>query len=88
MKAIKTEHSNHNFGPPKGQEDVITDLPCEIEDDVPGYARGRVIWSVWEPSEGERRAIANGQNIKLGVGWIGGFPPVSVGVTAETKVEG
>jgi hypothetical protein len=87
VRAVKTENSNHNFGPPRGQEELITDLPCEIEDDVPGYGPGRVIWSVWEPTEGERAAIANGHYVRLGVGWIGAFPPVSVGVTDEKKVD-
>lgn len=87
MNVVKTKNSNHNFGPPPGQEDSIGDLPCQIEDDVPGFGGGRVIWSVWEPTKEERRAIANGQNVRLGVGWIGGFPPVSVGITHEERAE-
>lgn len=85
MKPIKTENSNHNFGPPSGHEDHVGDLPCEIDDGDPfGFGEGsRVIWAVYEPDEGERRAIANGQNIKLGIGWIGAFPPISMGVTEE-----
>lgn len=80
MKPIKTEHSNHNFGPPPNVTDgSIGDLPCQIVDED-GY---REIVSVWEPSKAEREAIANGLNIRLGVGWIGAFPPVSLGVTHE-----
>lgn len=86
MRAVKTEKSNHNFGPPSGHEDTVGDLPCEWDKDDP-YGNGtEVIWSVWVPSEGERAAIANGQNVKLGVGWIGGFPPVSMTVTDEAVI--
>jgi hypothetical protein len=87
MRVIQTANSNHNFGPPQGNEEIIGDLPCQIEEGVAAYGGGRVIWSVWEPTEAERKAIANGQNVRLGVGWIGGFPPVSVGVTHETELE-
>jgi hypothetical protein len=85
MKAVKTVNSNHNFGPPPGQEEIIGSLDCEIEEGVADFGGGRVIWSVWEPNDIERRAIANGQNIKLGVGWIGGFPPVVIRITDERK---
>lgn len=78
MRPIKTARSNHNFGPPPGKEGEIGNLPCEIVD----YDGGeRYIYSVWKPSRAEREAIANGQNVSLGVGWIGGFPPVSLGIT-------
>lgn len=88
MRPIKTENSNHNFGPPEGHEDHVGDLPCEIDrGNAFGFGEGStVIWAVYEPDEGERAAIANGQNIKLGVGWIGSFPPISMGVTEETAV--
>lgn len=77
MLPVKTEQTNHNFGPPPGQEDEIGDLPCEFRDtDI-----GRIVYSTWAPSSGEREAIAAGQNIELGVGWLGSFPPVSLGVT-------
>lgn len=88
MRPIKTENSNHNFGPPPGHDDHVGNLPCEIDDGDPfGFGEGsRVIWAVYEPSEGERAAIVNGQNIKLGIGWIGGFPPISMGITDEKAV--
>ena len=87
MRAVKTEKSNHNFGPPKGDTSGITDLPCEVDDSDPYENGSEVIWSVWVPDEGERAAIANGQNVKLGVAWIGKFPPVSMTVTDEAVVE-
>ncbi len=84
MRPIKTANSNHNFGPPLGQEEYIGDLPCEIVDE-PGQHREVV--SVWEPSPAERLAILNGQNIRLGIGWVGAFPPVSIVVTDETRLK-
>lgn len=80
MKPIKTVNSNHNFGPPPNVTDgSIGDLPCQVVDER-DY---REIVSVWELTDMERQAIANGYNIRLGVGWIGAFPPVSLGVTHE-----
>jgi hypothetical protein len=85
MRVIKTENTNHNFGPPPGQEDVIGDLPCQTVStrEAWGHGNGTVIFSVWQPTPEERRAICNGSNIRLGVGWLGTFPPVSVGITDE-----
>jgi hypothetical protein len=88
MNPIKTENSNHNFGAPVGHEDHVGDLPCEIDDGDPfGFGEGsKVIWAVYEPNQAERNAIAQGANVKLGIGWIGKFPPVSVGITDEKAV--
>lgn len=82
MRAVKTENSNHNFGPPEGTpEGEILDLPCEwVEDPNNG---NRVVRSVWQISENERQMIANGANIQLDVWWIGAFPPVVMSVTDE-----
>ncbi len=76
MKPVRTLYSNHNFGPPPGHEGVIDDLPCQIVEE-PGF---KEIRSVWELSQQDRDAIANGCNLVLGIGWIGAFPPVSLGV--------
>ena len=82
MEAVKTAESNHNFGPPQGySESQIGNLPCCFEE----TEYGRFVFSVWEPTPEERQAIANGQNIRLGVGWIGAFPPVSLGTTHLTR---
>lgn len=86
MFARKTVKSNHDFGPPPGQEDLVGNLPCEWDKSDPYGTGADVIWSVWEPTEGERAAIANGQNVKLGVAWIGSFPPVSMTVTDEEVI--
>jgi len=82
VKPIKTARSNHNFGPPAGHEGSIGDLPCQrlTEENIPW------IRSVWQPSEDERRAIADGANIELDVAWIGGFPPVSLNVSDEVAL--
>jgi hypothetical protein len=82
MRSVKTVATNHNFGPPAGRESEIGDLPCQWAREEP---YGEVIWSVWVPSDDERKAIADGWNVRLGVGWIGAFPPVSVGITHLTE---
>lgn len=84
MKPIKTSSSNHNFGPPRSVTDgSIGDLPCEItEEDGLRWVR-----SIWRPSDEEREAIAAGGNVELDVGWIGGFPPVSVNTTDVVAAE-
>lgn len=77
MNPITTAETNHTFGPPPGQEDRIGSLPvCREVTEL-----GLFHYAVYEPTPQERRAIAEGQNIQLGVGWIGGFPPVSLGIT-------
>ncbi len=75
MRPIVTPATNHNFAPPEGQEDTIGDLPCHFEDED----WGRVVWSEWEPTPTEREAIAKGHNLRLGIGWLGAFPPVYLG---------
>lgn len=84
MKPIRTDNSNHNFGPPRSVTDgSIGDLPCEItEEDGLRWVR-----SIWRPSDEEREAIAAGGNVELDVGWIGGFPPVSVNTTDVVAAE-
>lgn len=81
MKAVRTENSNHDFGPPDGKEDEILNLPCQLIVDDGGEVK--VVRSVWVISDEEREYIANGGNIELDVYWIGAFPPVSVNVTDE-----
>jgi hypothetical protein len=64
------------FALPGGTED--NDLWVERQV-VEGHP---VIRSVWEPSEEERRAIADGANVTLMV-WGSGTPPVAIAVTRE-----
>lgn len=84
MLPIKTTETNHNFGPPHGKEGEIGDLPCAFPVET---EHGPFVYAVYELSDEDRKAIANGWNIRLGVGWIGAFAPVSLGVTHLTKVE-
>jgi hypothetical protein len=80
MRAIKTENTPENLGPPPGTpEGEILDLPFRWDNQY-GY---KEVVSVWRLTEAERDAIANGCNVELGVGWIGAFPPVRLGVTHE-----
>jgi hypothetical protein len=86
MKPIKTALSNYNFGPPPNADELgvpIGDLPCQFPVNENGFNQ---VVSVWEPSAEERAAIAAGHNIRLGVGWLGQFPPVSLGVTHEGAI--
>ena len=84
MRPIKTDETNHNFGPPRGREDSIGDLPCRNE----MLDGSTVVYSVWEPSEHERAAIARGENLRIGVfGLGGGMVPISLGITHLKEVE-
>jgi hypothetical protein len=83
MKPVKTENSNHNFGPPHGKEGEIGDLPCQRVDHDDGT---RTYFSTWELNDADRQAIANGENLQLGVAWIGAFPPISLGITHEKRL--
>jgi hypothetical protein len=71
MDPIKTNRSNFVY---KGPTPDIGDLACErtTESGTP------VVYSVWEPSEEERRAIAEGGYVKLGIWGMEPIPPVSV----------
>lgn len=79
MLPVKTGKTDQNFGPPEGHEKEIGNLPYYWSHEH-GF---KEVVSVWEPSEAERRAIAAGCNVRLGVGWLGAFPPITLGVTHE-----
>lgn len=79
MKPIETSLTTTSIGPPPGKKDEIGSLPGRWEE----TEHGQFFYAVYELSDEDRKAIANGYNIRLGVGWIGGFPPVSLGVTHE-----
>jgi hypothetical protein len=88
MRAVRTKASNHDLGAPLGREASVLSLPCQIDTTVGGPDDGQVVvYSVWEPSDEERAAIAAGENVRLGVWWVGVFPPVSIGVTGEPVIE-
>lgn len=74
MTPITTKKTTGMYRAPKGRENEIGGLPF--------YREAGVIYSVWELEDWERRAIAGGQNIILGI--IGEpIPPVSLGITNE-----
>lgn len=77
MRPFKTENSNHVFRAPVGQKAKFEDLDCEVASDP------NVVYSVWVPTDKERLELATGWNVKLAIGWIGAFPPVSMQVTDE-----
>lgn len=86
MRAMRVASTNFTFNAPPGEEDRIYDLPCEIREES-GRADGeRRVYATFVLEDWEREAIAAGQNIELGVTWIGGFPPVSLAVTPAQPV--
>lgn len=77
MKAVRTEKSNFiYYGPIEG----IGDLDCQI---IPDSEWGRVVRSIWIPTDEERQYIADGGNIELDILTPEQIPPVSVNVTDE-----
>lgn len=77
MGPRRTPTSNRVFLLEGGNED--NDLWVRTGVDSSGHA---TIASVWELTDEEREAIANGANIELMV-WGLGTPPVSLAVTHE-----
>lgn len=77
MRPRRFKSANKVFRLEGGNED--NDLWVRQGSDHEGYA---TIISVWQPTEEERRAIAEGANIELCV-WTRRTPPVSIIVTSE-----
>lgn len=75
MKPRRTPDSNVVFHLPGGNED--NDLWAEATLDTSGR---RVICSVWQFTDEERQAVAEGANIELVV-WGSGVPPLAVHIT-------
>jgi hypothetical protein len=78
MEPITTAETNMNYVAQLGiSEDEIGNLPCArlIEHGMRG------IYSVWELTDDERKRIAEGDNIRLGIIGQEPIPPVSLGVT-------
>lgn len=77
MRPITTAETQFDYGPPKGMEQEVSTLPCAR---VKEYgATG--IYSVWEPTESERKLIGLGHNVRLGIIGREPIPAVSLGVT-------
>ena len=77
MKARRTHNTTRVFRLPGGTED--NDLWVYDIDDGEG---NNIIASVWEPTLEERKAIANGENVRLLV-WGRGIPPFAMDTTDE-----
>ena len=87
MLPIRTEKTTDTLAGPSGQPSV-QDLPIDRTTVESGPLEGAVVlYSVWEPSEEERKLISEGAYVLLGI-YAPGHPVVSVGVTTERKVEG
>lgn len=81
MKPVKTEHTTTTIKLRGGTDE--NDLPAYAQPDGHG---GRVICSVWKPTDDEREAIAKGENLRLAV-WASGMPPVAIELTDERVIE-
>lgn len=80
MKPVRTRTSNCTY---LGPREDIGDLPCERV----RYDDGdRVVYAVYELTDEDRKAIADGANVKLGI-WTEPIPPVSLRVTDEQALE-
>lgn len=81
MRARRTERTDKVLHLPGGTEDNDLWFYVEVvEDKVMGVVP--VINSVWVPSDEERKAIAEGANIRL-MTFSNEHPPVSIDVTHE-----
>lgn len=82
MDPIKTNRSNFVY---RGPTDDIGDLDVERTSEQ----GASVVYAVFEPSEEERQAIADGGFVKLGIWGMEPIPPVSLRtVKNEEKIGG
>jgi hypothetical protein len=80
MRPIKTPYTPDVY---KGNGEEVMDLPCKIERRADGSQMG--VWSVWEPDEDERKSLAEGGSVLLGVFTPEALPPVYVGITEDKE---
>lgn len=80
MKPRRIRSSNVCLSLPGGNED--NDLWVEVARDTEGAP---VFMSTWEPSEAERRLLAEGGTVSLVV-WGKAHPPVAIETTAPLEV--
>jgi hypothetical protein len=73
MRPVKTNESNFTY---LGPTTEIADLPCRNE--------GMNTFSVWEPTDAERKMIADGAHIRLGIHGARPIPPVSLQIVTNT----
>lgn len=80
MLPIKTNRSNFVY---KGPTPDIGDLPCERTTE----SGTSVVYAVFELADEERKAIADGGFIKIGIWGMEPIPPISVNtIKDEEKV--
>jgi hypothetical protein len=72
MTPIKTNEANFTY---LGPTPEIADLPCRNE--------GTDTYSVWEPTAEERRMIAEGAHVRLGIYGARPIPPVSLQIVVN-----
>lgn len=72
MHPIRTNESNFTY---LGPTTEVADLPCRLE--------GRDTYSVWALTPEERKQIAEGANIRLGIIGMRPIPPVSLQVVVN-----
>lgn len=73
------------YGAPHVMEAQIGGLPCIRMTSAGGY---KGVFSVWEFTDVERKLIADGANIELGILGREPIPPVSLAITDVKKMEG
>jgi hypothetical protein len=73
MQPIRTNESNFTYLGPTRE---TADLPCRLEGQ-------RDTFSVWEPTEEDRKIIAAGGHVRLGIHGVRPIPPVSLQVVAN-----
>ena len=85
MRVIKTATSNHVYG---GDGRNVQDLHCRVANlQSADYQDGALItMAVWQPDEDERRRIAKGANIEVGILYANPIPPTVVSVTDEQEL--
>lgn len=72
MRPIRTKESNFTYLGPTRE---IADLPCRRE--------RADTFSVWTLSDAERKAIADGANLRIGIWGMTPIPPISLEVVAN-----
>jgi len=75
MRPIRTRKTTGIYGAPVGLDESIGGLPFWRAQNEYG---GTTVYSVWTFSEGERRALAEGANLVLGIVGMEPIPPVSL----------
>lgn len=83
MRPIKTPHSNFLY---RRGDAGVADMPCEFTQVTGGPLDGaNIVYETWEPTPEERKKIANGANIRVGIIYTP-VPPVKMDVVDHQEV--